>query len=56
MTLLPNIQTFPDYKPHITIAYIVKDETTRENFITHLKKELVGKELKITGLNFGGNK
>jgi 2'-5' RNA ligase len=56
MTLLPNIQTFPDYKPHITIAYIIKDETTRDTFIAHLKKELIGKELKITGLNFGGNK
>lgn len=55
MTLLPNIQTFPDYKPHITIAYIIKDETTRDNFITNLKKEIVGKELKVTGLNFGGN-
>jgi 2'-5' RNA ligase len=56
MTLLPNIQTFPDYKPHITIAYIVKDETIRDNFIEYLKKELLGKELKVIGLNYGGNK
>lgn len=55
MTLLPNIQTFPDYKPHITIAYIIKDEKIRDDFISHLKKELVGKELKVLGLNFGGN-
>ena len=56
MTLLPNIQTFPDYKPHITIAYIIKDELLRDDFIELLKKELVGKELKVTKLNFGGNK
>lgn len=56
LTLLPNIQTFPEYKPHITIAYIIKNEIIRDDFIEHLKKELVGKELKITGLNFGGNK
>lgn len=55
MTLIPNIQTFPDYKPHITIAYIIKDEAVRDDFIIHLKKELVGKELKVNGLNFGGN-
>jgi len=55
MTLLPNIQTFPDYKPHITIAYIIKDEAIRDDFIEHLKKEIVGKELKVIGLNYGGN-
>ena len=56
MTLLPNLQTFPDYKPHITIAYIIKDEKIRDDFITQMKKELVGKELKVIGLNYGGNK
>lgn len=56
MTFLPNIQTFPGYKPHITIAYIIKDESIRDRFIEHLKSELVGKTLKVTGLNFGGNK
>lgn len=56
MTLLPNIQTFPDYKPHITIAYIIKDEAIRDDFIKHLKKELIGKTLKVIGLNYGGNK
>ncbi len=55
MTLLPNIQTFPDYKPHITIAYIKKDETARDIFIEDLKRSLVGKELKVIGLNYGGN-
>lgn len=56
MTLLPNIQTFPEYKPHITIAYLKKDEHARNIFIEDLKNTLVGKELKIKGLNYGGNK
>jgi len=56
MTLLPNIQTFPDYKPHITIAYVIKNELTRDTLIAHLRKELKGKEIKVVGLNYGGNK
>lgn len=53
---LPHINTFTGYKPHISIAYIIKDEAIRDDFIAHLKKEWVGKELKIIGLNYGGNK
>lgn len=56
MTLLPNIQTFPDYKPHITIAYIKKDGKVRDYFIEDLNKMFKGKELKVVGLNYGGNK
>ena len=53
MTLLPNIQTFVGYKPHVTIAYIVYDSEIRDEFIVHLKKELVGKTLQAKGLNYG---
>lgn len=56
MTLLPNIQTFPDYKPHITIAYIKKDDAVRDEFIKDMNTLLKGKELKVVGLNYGGNK
>ena len=56
LEFLPHINTFTGYTPHITIAYIKKDETARDIFIENLKKEFVGKELKITGLNYGGNK
>lgn len=55
MTLLPNIQTFPEYKPHITIAYIKKDTIARDVFIEDLKHSLVGKEIRVIGLNYGGN-
>ena len=56
MRFIPHITTFIGYKPHITIAYIIKDEAVRDDFILHLKKELVGKELSVLGLNYGGNK
>ncbi|MEK6879785.1 MAG: 2'-5' RNA ligase family protein, partial [Nanoarchaeota archaeon] len=56
LEFLPHINTFTGYTPHITIAYIIKDEAIRDDFIAHLKKEWLGKELKITGLNYGGNK
>lgn len=56
LEFLPHINTFTGYKPHVTIAYIIKDEGVRDRFIAHLKSELVGKELKIISLNYGGNK
>lgn len=55
MKFLPNIHTFPDYKPHITISYIKKDERARDVFIEDLSHALVGKKLKVIGLNYGGN-
>lgn len=56
LEFLPHINTFTGYKPHITIAYMKKDEKSRDFFIEDLKKQLVGKELKINQLNYGGNK
>jgi 2'-5' RNA ligase len=56
MKFLPHLNTFMGYKPHITIAYLIKDERVRDDFIELLKKELVGKKLKVVGLNYGGNK
>ncbi len=56
LEFLPHINTFTGYKPHITIAYIKKDENWRDSFIADLKKEFIGKELQIIGLNYGGNK
>jgi 2'-5' RNA ligase len=55
LQFLPHINTFAGYKPHITIAYIEKDDTYRDEIITSLKF-LEGKELEVTGVNLGGNK
>ena len=56
LEFLPHINTFAGYKPHITIGYIEKREDVRDDFIKLLKKEFIGKELKVMGLNYGGNK
>lgn len=56
LELLPHINTFPDYKAHFTLAYIKKDEIKRNLIIHLLKNQLEGKELKVTKLNYGGNK
>lgn len=56
LEFLPHINTFAGYKPHVTIAYLKKDDTARDIFIEDLKHAFVGKKLKVTGLNFGGNK
>ena len=57
LEFLPHINTFAGYKPHMTIAYIKKDEEFRDDFISNLKTELVGKKLKVKEeINLGGNK
>lgn len=57
LELLPHINTFAGYKPHMTIAYIRKDESFRDDFIGEMKKIFLNKKLKVSsGLNLGGNK
>lgn len=57
LCMLPHIKTFPGYKAHMTIAYIKKDETVRDEYISHLEYNLKGKKLKVKSeLNLGGNK
>ena len=57
LEFLPHINTFAEYKPHMTIAYIKKDNKMRDNFIEDLKKEFSGKKMKVNEtLNLGGNK
>lgn len=53
LELLPHINTFPDFKAHVTIAYIEKDEKVRKKIINYYQDKLVGKNLKVTGLNYG---
>lgn len=56
LEFLPHINTFTGYKPHLTLAYINKDEIMRDIFIANLKKELIGKSMKIKSLNLGDKK
>ena len=57
LEFLPHINTFTGYKPHMTIAYIEKSaEIAKDNLVADLKREFIGKKLKVKSLNFGGNK
>lgn len=38
LEFLPHINTFPDYKAHITIAYVKKDEAVRDQVIDYYNK------------------
>jgi 2'-5' RNA ligase len=56
LRMLPHINTYPDYEPHITLAYIKKDETLRDGYLDLLNTRFKGKTVKTVGLNYGGNK
>jgi hypothetical protein len=53
LNFLPHVNTFPDYKAHMTLAYIKKDDKIRDEVIAYFNKQLVGEGLKIKGLNYG---
>jgi len=51
LRFLPHVDTFLDYRPHVTLAYVHEDD--RETTITALQS-LVGATLPATGINYGG--
>lgn len=54
LQFLPHINTFAGYKPHLTLAYIPKDDAQRDSLIKALKPFLVGKKLIVQPeLNLG---
>lgn len=53
LEFLPHINTFNGYKPHVTIAYVKKDEVLRDGVIA-LFKGIVGKKLRVESINFSG--
>jgi len=57
LTFLPHIDTFPGYKPHMTLAYIKKSDEARDQYIQQLNSKLRGMILTTdSALNYGGNK
>jgi HK97 family phage portal protein len=52
LTLLPHIQTFSEYLPHMTLAYIKKDADA-EKWVKALGAEYNGKSIKFSGINYG---
>lgn len=52
LTLLPHIQTFSEYKPHITLAYVDLSGDVDE-FVEVLGKAYNGKNIKTKSINYG---
>lgn len=55
LTMLPHIKTFPGYKAHITLGYIVKDEEKRDEYVSQLNQALKMSTVPTGGINYGGN-
>lgn len=53
LTLLPHINTFSEYLPHMTLAYVKKKETNVAEWVNTLNKEYAGKTVKAVGINYG---
>lgn len=53
LEFLPHINTFAEYKAHITIAYVKKDEQVRDEAIAYYGATLNGTQLVVKGLNYG---
>lgn len=54
LQLLPHIDTFPDYKPHLTLAYVQKSAEAK--WLKALGTSLNGTKLEVNALNYGGNR
>lgn len=52
LTLLPHVNTFSEYHPHITLAYI-KHDVDPDKWVKPLNKKYKGQKVKTTGLNYG---
>lgn len=63
LQLLPHIDTFPEYVPHLTLAYIKNNEsgvkwvdTPKEKWVRTLNRKLAGKSFAVSCINYGGKK
>lgn len=52
LRMLPHIDTYPEYQPHITLAYL-KDSSDFETYVGKLNAKLSGQTVKVVGLNYG---
>jgi hypothetical protein len=53
LQLLPHIDTFPTYRPHVTLAYVKKE--AEKKWIDSLQAN-IPKSLTVIGYNLGGNR
>lgn len=52
LKLLPHLDTFSSYQPHITLAYI-NDSSDYQGYISTLNNKFQGKTIAAKGLNYG---
>lgn len=52
LSLLPHLNTFSEYHPHITLAYIT-DDADVDKWVNTLGKKYNGQKVATTGLNYG---
>lgn len=53
LTLLPHINTFSEYSPHLTLAYVKHDKTIANKWVKALGAQYDGKTVSATGINYG---
>jgi HK97 family phage portal protein len=53
LTLLPHINTFSEYKPHLTLAYVAHDKEVCDKWVNCLSGKYAGTVLQTTGINYG---
>lgn len=53
LTLLPHIQTFSEYKPHLTLAYVKYEQATVDKWVEALGAQYNGKTIKTRAINYG---
>jgi hypothetical protein len=52
LRFLPHVDTFLDYRPHVSLAYVHADD--RDSAVATLSDSLVGLTLAARGVNYGG--
>lgn len=53
LSLLPHVNTFTEYNPHVTLAYVKNDPDVVQKWVKALRTELGGMRLNATGINYG---
>ena len=53
LTLLPHINTFSEYKPHITLAYVKPDPKVASKWIASLNPIYKDAKVSVKGINYG---
>lgn len=53
VSLLPHINTYTEYRPHLTLAYVKVE--AKDRWLKELGTFLNGKSLTVNKLNYGGN-